>query len=161
LYELKSLENLEYSLKGLENLRDLEALDAGALVIPPIPPIDIHIPEMDFNFDFDEVAGTSHLFGELSEDEEIRLQALRSIARQEAATAIPALEKTLRNDPSPALRYQAVRYLYRFIDDERTVPLLAEVIANDKNVTVRKSAIRLLGKSNDPRAVEILENIVK
>ncbi len=143
------------------NLRKLEHLDMN-IDIPPIPPIEIHIPEIDFDFRFDfDDAGTSRLFRELSDDEEIRLQALRSVARDGANTAIPALEKTLQNDPSPALRYQAVRYLARYLDDERTAPLLGNVIENDKNVEVRKKAIKILGKSEDPRAVEILEDVIK
>jgi HEAT repeat protein len=50
--------------------------------------------------------------------------------------------------------------LGRFLEDERVVPILGDIIKDDSNLTVRKKAIYLLGKSKDPRAVDILEGIV-
>lgn len=162
---LRHLDDLHF-----DKLRDLEDLhivvpevDLAIPPIPPIPPIDIHIPHLRLDgmvsgFDWD--SDVLKLFRDLSEEEQLRLQALRSLARREADEAIPALEKTLREDASPALRYEAVRQLGGFLKDPRVTPLLGETAKNDQNLAVRKKAVRLLGKSKDPRAVEILQEIV-
>lgn len=161
--EMPDMDELAYSLRGLEALENIEPVIMESIVIPPIPPINIQIPQMDFDFryDYDGAMSVVDLMDDLSDSEELRLQAMRSIVRQDADAAIPALEKTIRHDSSPALRYQAVRYLSRFLDDGRTTALLGEVVENDRHVKVRKKAIQVLGKSNDPRAVEILEEIIK
>ncbi|NIV98925.1 hypothetical protein GWN26_07145, partial [Candidatus Saccharibacteria bacterium] len=109
------------------------------------------------SFYFDGHWSASHLFRNLSDSEQVRLEALRSIARQDAEVAVPALEKIIREDPSPALRYKAVHYLGRYLDEEGVLSLLEDVIKNDSNIDVRKKAIYVLSKSKDPRAVDILE----
>jgi len=166
--KLKDLDNIRIyhsdELRELENLRIvIPDINIDIPPIPPIPQIAIHIPEfrldgIDFTF-YDDFDGHK-LFKNLSDEEEIRLQALRSVARQDINQAVPALEKIAREDPSPALRYEAVRQLGRFFEDQRVVPILGEVVKNDNSLTVRKKAIQLLGKSKDPRAVEILEEVV-
>lgn len=151
-------------LRELENLHIvIPDINIDIPPIPPIPQIAINIPEfridgMDFTL-YDDFDGHK-LFKNLSDEEEIRLQALRSVARQDIDQAIPALEKIAKGDPSPALRYEAVRQLGRFFEDQRVVPILGEVVRNDNSLTVRKKAIQLLGRSKDPRAVEILEEVV-
>lgn len=166
--KLKDLDDVR--IYHLDELRELENLhivipdiNIDIPPIPPIPQIAINIPEfqidgMDFTL-YDDFDGHK-LFRNLSDEEEIRLQALRSVVRQDIDQAVPALEKIAREDPSPALRYEAVRQLGRFFEDQRVVPILGEVVKNDNSLTVRKKAIQLLGKSRDPRAVEILEDVV-
>lgn len=166
--KLKDLDDIRIyhsdELRELENLRVVVPdINIDIPPIPPIPEIAIHIPEfrfdgMDFTFSHDFEG--HKLFKNLSDEEQIRLQALRSVARQDIGQAIPALEKIALEDPSPALRYEAVRQLGRFFEDQRVVPILGEVVKNDNSLTVRKKAIQLLGKSKDPRAVEILEEVV-
>jgi HEAT repeat protein len=97
----------------------------------------------------------------LSEQEQLKIAALRSISRQDADKAIPAMEKVIKEESNPALRYEAVRQLRRFLDDKRVVPILGKVAKDDKNVDVRKKAILLLGKSGDKRAVKILEELAE
>lgn len=162
----------------LEKLRDLPELqfhipdidiDLPEIALAPIPPIHVEIPEIHREGAecYRDFPGSP--FDDLSEDEALRLQALRSLVRaegvpegKEAATIVPALEKILQEDPSPAVRYQAVQYLARFLNqDERVVPLLGRVIREDSNLRVRKKAIRILGQSKDPRAVEILQEIAR
>lgn len=153
-----------YNLEELQQLEDLHiAIPEINIEIPDIEPVVVNIPDINFHggdisFYFD--TQSSKLFKDLSEEEELRLQALRSVARQDVDKALPALEKTAKEDASPALRYEAVRQLGRFFEDPRVVPILGEVIKNDSSLEVRKKAIQLLGRSKDPRAVEILERIV-
>ncbi len=101
------------------------------------------------------------MFEDLSEDDQLKVTALRSISRQNADKAIPAIEKVIEEESNPALRFEAVRQLRRFLDDERVVPILGKVAKDDKNVDVRKKAIYLLGKSGDKRAVKILEELAE
>ena len=161
LEQLRDLEDLHFEIPDI----DIDIPEIAIAPLPPIPPIHVEIPEISwdgFRFEGFGNDGASRLFDDLSEDEELRLQALRSVARQPADVAIPALEKSLRNDKSPAVRYRAVSYLRKFLDeDDRIVPLLSEVIRRDENIKVRKKAIRILGESKDPRTVEILMEIVK
>ncbi len=161
LEKLHELENLRIEIPSI----DVDIPEIAIAPLPVIPPIHVEIPEISWDgFRFERFGndGASRLFDDLSEDEELRLQALRSFARQPADVAIPALEKSLRNDKSPAVRYRAVSYLRKFLDeDDRIVPLLSEVIRRDENIKVRKKAIRILGESKDPRAVEILMEIAR
>ena len=132
---------------------------------------DIVVPDVDFPAFYNDVTphapfpsvfqfGGSNLLRDLDDGEELRIQALRSVSKQRASKAIPALEKTALEDKSPAVRYSAVKYLARFTDDDRVIPILGKVIKKDDHVDVKKLAIRILGKSGDPRAVKILEEIV-
>ena len=177
------LSGLEQSMQELEvSLQHLEHIEIPDIHIPPIHIPDIHIPEIDlafdqfdFNFDFDFAFDFddgliyyedgdwdhSNLFEDLSDEEQLKIAALRSISRQEADKAIPALEKVIKKESHPALRYEAVRHLRRFLDDKRVVPILGKVAKKDKNVDVRKRAIYLLGKSGDKRAVKILEELAE
>ena len=156
-----AMHNLEFSLQHLEDIE--------------IPEIDIHIPEIcfefdhfDFDFDFENSAfihngdwDHSDLFENLSKDEEKKISAVRSMGRQESEKALPALKKILTEESSPAVRYEAVRQLRRFIDEKGIINILARTAKTDQNVEVRKQAIYVLGKSEDPKAVKILKKIVE
>ncbi|MCB0307467.1 MAG: HEAT repeat domain-containing protein, partial [Calditrichaeota bacterium] len=102
------------------------------------------------------------MFKNLTEQEELRLEALRSVVRKGSdREALAALEKVLKGDDSPALRYEAVRQLEHFTDEEAAIKLLGDAAKNDSHVKVRKKAIQVLGRSGDPRAVEILEEVIR
>ena len=182
----QSLQNLEH-IEVPEVHVDIPHIYVPEIHVPHIFVPDIHIPEIcipeidlafdqfdfnfDFDFDFDFDDGFiyyedgdwdhSHLFEDLSEQEQLKIAALRSISRQDRDKAIPALEKVIKEESNPALRYEAVRHLRRFLDDKRVVPILGKVAKDDKNVDVRKKAIYLLGKSGDKRAVKILEELAE
>lgn len=187
-FRLQSIEipEINIDLSGLEqSMRDLEVSlqHLEHIEIPDIPPIHVYIPpihipeinfdfsEFDFDFDFDFDDGFvyyedgdwdhSDLFENLSEGDQLKIAALQSISRQNAKKAIPAIQNVIKNESNPALRYEAVRQLRRFLDDERVVPILGKVAKDDKNIDVRKKAIFLLGKSGDKRALKILEELAE
>ena len=174
-----SMQHLEQSLQHLEHI-EIPEIYVPDIYVPDIHIPDIYVPEIDlafdqfdlnFDFDFDFDDGFiyyedgdwdhSNLFEDLSDEEQLKIAALRSISRQYPNKAIPAIEEVIKEDPNPALRYEAVRHLRRFLDDKRVVPILGKVAKNDKNVDVRKKAIYLLGKSGDKRAVKILEELAE
>lgn len=185
--EDRLLEDLEIQLAGLEELEDMEIelaeLENFDIHIPniniDIPSIDIDLPMLDidlpaldidlpeinidgFDFDFYQYNNRSRYFRVLSEKEELRLQALRSMIRRshDETAALDALEDVIRNDKSTAMRYEAVHMLRYYLDNDRTLDILGRAAGKDYHIDVRKKALHLLGKSGDPRAVDIIENIL-
>jgi len=153
-----ALERLGFSMQALRGNLSL----LGEVTIPPIEIPEIQIPPIqlpDLGANLNMLA--SNPFGDLDEEDRLRLEALRAIANRSTGDAVPRLQRVLREERSPALRYEAVRLLGRFGSDKRVVPILGEVARKDKNIEVRKEAIYLLGKSGDPRAVSILEEMVR
>src|SRR5215472_6105857 len=75
--------------------------------------------------------------------------------RKEAEQITAAIE----NDPETEVKKKAVFALAQMKDGEG-VPLLINVAKTNKNPLVRKEAIRWLGMSNDPRALDFLEQIL-
>ncbi len=171
---LEELEGLEMDLADLEDLNihipniniDLPAIDIDLPMLDiDLPSLDIDLPEINidgFNFDFDYQDGHSRFYRDLSEKEEMRLQALRSMIRRsnDETAALDALEDVIRNDKSTAMRYEAVRMLRYYLDNDRTLDILGRAAGKDYHIGVRKKALQLLGKSGDPRAVDIIENIL-
>lgn len=181
------LSGLEFSLKGLEvammELEDCHIPELAfelsvlppieipeinippiAVAIPPIPPIEIppiEIPEFvvgDLAVDCD--AAAHKVFHDLSDEEQVRLQALRSLACRGADQAIAAYQQVQKQKASPAMRYEAVRQLGNFLEDGRVLTFIGDAARADRNIEVRKKAIALLGKSRDPQSTKILEEIV-
>lgn len=179
MIELKeSLDHLEFSLSHLEHIHVpdmhfvMPHIPPVHVAIPPIPDIHVDIPPIDFDmpeivmpdFDFDgfefEYHGASaSMYRDLSDNEQLKISALRSMKRKPAEEVLPVVEKILRDSESPAVRYEAISLLRYHLDDEKTIELLGKVAKSDKNVDVRKKAVRILGRSRDTRAVKILEEI--
>ncbi|MBC8184114.1 HEAT repeat domain-containing protein [candidate division KSB1 bacterium] len=171
----ESMIHLEHSLSHLEHIEipdihvEIPEIDIEVPEIHVGIP-EIHVPEIDLDLshlDFD--CGEFHfhhwdrcdLFDDLSEDEEVKVSAIRSMGRQEAEKAVPALKRTIEKELNPAYRYEAVRQLRKFVDENTVLETLAKVAKSDKNVEVRKKAIHVLGKSEDPKAVKILKEIAE
>ncbi|MEL6821502.1 MAG: HEAT repeat domain-containing protein, partial [Calditrichota bacterium] len=155
--------------------------------IPPLPPIAVlpdvpfpavaPLPDIDVPVIVDINAPTpvefgihghtssgemKRLFPGISDDEILKIQAMRSLSRQSSQTAVPTLSKIALKGKSAPQRYMAVTLLSRYIKKDRSiVPLLGEIALNDENVNVRKRAVVFLGKSKDSRAITILEDIIK
>ncbi len=179
----ESMVHLEHSLSHLEHIEipdihvEIPEIDIDIPEIPDIhidiphihvPRIDIEMDHFDFDFDFDEGSfihfdhwDHSDVFDDLSEDEEIKVSAIRSLGKQESDKAVPALKNVLKKESVPAFRYEAVRQLRKFVDKAGVLKTLAKVAKSDKNVDVRKKAIYVLGRSDDPKAVEILKEIAE
>jgi|GEM_PF-6167844 len=130
--------------------------------VPVIVDIDAPVP-VDFGFHgFSSGGDMKRLFPGITDDEILKIQAMRSLTRQSTETAVPTLSKIAKKGKSAAQRYMAVTLLSRYLKKDRSiVPLLGEVALNDENVNVRKRAVVTLGKSKDSRAISILEEIIK
>ncbi|HEV2987492.1 MAG TPA: HEAT repeat domain-containing protein [Candidatus Angelobacter sp.] len=75
--------------------------------------------------------------------------------RKEAQQITAAIE----NDPETEVKKRAVFALAQMHNGEG-IPLLINVAKTNKNPVVRKEAIRWLGMTNDPRALDYLEEIL-
>ena len=69
------------------------------------------------------------------------------------------ISSVIENDPDTQLKEKAVFALSQMPQDEG-VPLLINVAKTNKNPAVRKKAIFWLGRTNDPRALDFLEEIL-
>lgn len=90
----------------------------------------------------------------------VRGQALFWLAQEAGKKAAGAITDAIENDPDTQVKKKAVFALSQ-MDREEGVPLLISVAKTNRNFAVRKEAIFWLGQSNDPRALDYIESILK
>ncbi len=93
-------------------------------------------------------------------DSRVRGQALFWLAQKAGKKATAALKDAIDNDPDTAVKKKAVFALSQLPKDEG-IPQLVHVADTNTNPTIRKGAIFWLGQSNDPRALQYLEAVLK
>ncbi len=93
-------------------------------------------------------------------DSKVRSQALFWIAQKAGKRATSALNDAIQNDPETDVKKKAVFALSQLPKDE-SVPQLIHVATTNTNMAVRKEAFFWLGQSQDPRALEYLEQVLK
>jgi hypothetical protein len=94
------------------------------------------------------------------ESPHVRGQALFWLAQKAGAKAEQAISGAITNDPDTEVKKRAVFALSQMPKDEG-VPKLIEVAEKNKNPEVRKQAMFWLGQSNDPRALEFFEKVLR
>jgi hypothetical protein len=93
-------------------------------------------------------------------DGEVRGQALFWLAQEPGLKVAKAITDAIDDDPDSAVKKKAVFALSQ-MDRDEGVPLLIQVAKSNRSFTVRKEAIFWLGQSNDPRALDFIESILK
>jgi HEAT repeat protein len=93
-------------------------------------------------------------------DGEVRSQALFWLAQKAGEKAVGPINDAIENDPDTEVKKKAVFALSEMEHNEG-VPLLIQVVRTNKNPVVRKEALFWLGQSNDPRALDYIESILK
>ena len=93
-------------------------------------------------------------------DPQVRGQAIFWLAQKAGKKAAAAITAAIENDPDTAVKKKAVFALSQLPKDEG-VPQLMHVADTNTNPVVRKEAIFWLGQSQDPRALQYLEAILK
>jgi HEAT repeat protein len=78
------------------------------------------------------------------QDEDLKLYALQALSQQDAAQAVPLLEKTITSAGSPKLRERALFVLAQ-MSDPRARTLLAATAKDDAHPEVQSKAIQYLG----------------
>jgi HEAT repeat protein len=96
-----------------------------------------------------------------TEDDEMRLTALRGLLQQDPDQVLPVLQKLLdrKDDCSVGLRKQAVNYLAQTREEERA-DILLHVASTDPSTAVRREAVQWLSQVNTERAARALDSIL-
>jgi HEAT repeat protein len=89
----------------------------------------------------------------------VRSQAIFWMAQIGGRKEAQQITEAIENDPETTVKKRAVFALAQMKNGEG-VPLLINVAKTNKNRLVRKEAIRWLGMTNDPRALDYLEQIL-
>jgi HEAT repeat protein len=91
---------------------------------------------------------------------EVRRQAIRLLGERVSKRSFDFLSQTAQsNDGNGEVQVQAVRAISERRSDE-SVPLLIKIARTHPNQLVRKQAIRSLGETGDPRAVEFFREVL-
>lgn len=91
---------------------------------------------------------------------QVRSQAIFWLAQKAGKKATAAIKDAIDNDPDTAVKKKAVFALSQLPKDEG-IPQLMHVADTNSNPVIRKEAIFWLGQSNDPRALQYLEAVLK
>lgn len=91
---------------------------------------------------------------------DVRRQAIRLLGERAGKRSFEFLSQTAQStDGNTEVQVQAVRAISERKSDE-SVPLLIKIARTHPNQLVRKQAIRSLGESGDPRAVEYFREVL-
>jgi len=90
----------------------------------------------------------------------VRGQALFWLAQKAGNKAVGAISDAVDRDPDTEVKKKAVFALQQLPNGEG-VPMLIQVARSNRNREVRKQAMFWLGQSNDPRALEFFEEVLK
>ncbi len=95
-----------------------------------------------------------------SDSMDVRKQAIRLLGERVGKRSFEFLSQTAQNtDANVEVQVQAVRAISERHSEE-SVPLLIKIARTHPNQLVRKQAIRSLGESGDPRAVEYFREVL-
>ena len=95
-----------------------------------------------------------------NEHMDVRRQAIRLLGERVSKRSFEFLSQTAQATDSQAeVQVQAVRAIGERRSEE-TVPLLIKIARSHPNYVVRKQAIRSLGESGDPRAVDFFKEVL-
>jgi HEAT repeat protein len=95
-----------------------------------------------------------------NEPVEIKKYAIRMLGERVSKRSLEFLSTTAQsNDANAEVQVQAVRAISERRSEE-SVPLLIKIARSHPNQMVRKQAIRSLGESGDPRAVEFFREVL-
>jgi hypothetical protein len=90
----------------------------------------------------------------------VRGQALFWLGQKAGKKAAQAITAAIEDDPDTDIKKKAVFALSQLPKDQG-VPLLIQVAKTNKNPAVRKQAMFWLGQSNDQRALDFFEQVLK
>src|SRR6185369_8971332 len=94
------------------------------------------------------------------ETSDVRRQAIRMLGERVTKRSFDFLSQTAQStDGNGEVQVQAVRAIAQRRSDE-SVPLLIKIAKTHPNQMVRKQAIRSLGETGDPRAVEFFREVL-
>lgn len=95
----------------------------------------------------------------LSEDEQVRLNALRALLEQDEKLALPEAQKLLRHE-NWAMR-AATLELLGDVEGKEAVGILREALRSETDKRVKRAAIHALSQRDEPEAKEALEEVLR
>jgi HEAT repeat protein len=91
---------------------------------------------------------------------DLRRQAIRLLGERAGKRSLDFLSATAQSpDGNTEVQMQAIRAISEREADE-SVPLLIKIARSHPNQLIRKQAIRSLGESGDPRAIEFFREVL-
>jgi hypothetical protein len=90
-----------------------------------------------------------------AEDPDDRLDAIEQLTTLDFDQILPVLMQVL-SDPDPELRLFALNEIWLSMD-EPPLDILGSVVSNDQDPEVRIEALRMVGESEDPRALQMVK----
>ena len=90
---------------------------------------------------------------------DVRGQALFWLAQEAGERAAASISEAVERDPEIEVKKKAVFALTQ-LPEEQGVPLLMKLASTHRSVAIRKEAIFWLGQSEDPRALDFIEDIL-
>lgn len=93
-------------------------------------------------------------------DARIRAEAVYWFAQRGGTPAIGDVTKLVETDPDDNVRKRGVSGLSRLPAND-SVPVLIQLARTSQNPVVRKEAVSALSRSKDPRAVALMEELIK
>jgi len=107
-----------------------------------------------------QAVGTLIAVARNDESSHVRGQALFWLAQKAGKKAAGAITLAVERDPDTEVKKKAVFALSQLPNGEG-VPMLIQVARSNRNPAVRKQAVFWLGQSNDPRALEFFQEVLK
>jgi hypothetical protein len=111
--------------------------------IPPIPPIPNGPLPMFFHESFGWDWQTEAYAKNLTDDEQVHLQALAALLDRDETTALPELKRLAREHANWAMRASTVAMLAH-AESSNVLPILDEALNKDTDQRVRLAAVRAL-----------------
>jgi hypothetical protein len=93
-------------------------------------------------------------------DAKVRAEAAYYFILRGGAAAIQDALALIASDPDDSVRRRAVNGLAR-LSGNAGVPSLIQLVRTSQNATVRKEAVSALSQSKDPRAIALMEELLK
>jgi hypothetical protein len=124
--------------------------------IPPLPSGPLPFIAGDLRWGFEHGAYAE----QLTDDEQVNLQALAALLDRDEKTALPEIKRLAREHENWAMRASAVAML---ADSEsaESLAILDEALNKDADRRVRKAAVRTLANRSEPEAREILKRLLQ
>jgi anti-sigma factor RsiW len=149
---------------GAARIRDIQANGPGAVRI-------VLDQESEITGRIDDANVRSLLFAATRQsDPAVRFYSVEILTQQDAAPAANDLRdvlfNTVRNDPNPAVRLQALEGLRLFSGDPAALETLAFVLEHDDNAVVRSKAVNVLvpidsGAPVTPATAQVIIDIMR
>lgn len=166
----QAMREVEFSMQGLHHhLPELMALPPmppmPALAplpplppMPPLPPAPFYAMPHHLQYSFGDFFSKEYAEN-LTDDEQIKIQALAGLLSQDEKTALPEIKHLARQHPNWAMRAAAVSLLAG-AESTEALAILDEALQQDADHRVRLAAVRALSNRSEPEAREILKRLL-